>query len=179
LQRALPAALTGSRAAALGVAIGLLILLAILAQIQNLASSLLRTYTSEKLVLGFRARMFGHAQRLSLVYHDMNGTADTTYRNQYDAAALQYVPIDGLIPFVTAGFTLVAMIYVTLRLDWQLAAVALAVSPVLFVVSHVCRLRLRAQTREVKKLESAAMGVIQEAFSALRVIKAFGRETHE
>jgi ATP-binding cassette subfamily B protein len=179
LQRALPAALTGSRAAALGVAIGLLILLAILAQIQNLASSLLRTYTSEKLVLGFRARMFGHAQRLSLVYHDMKGTADTTYRIQYDAAALQYVPIDGLIPFVTAGFTLVAMIYVTLRLDWQLAAVALAVSPVLFVVSHVCRLRLRAQTREVKKLESAAMGVIQEAFSALRVIKAFGRETHE
>jgi ATP-binding cassette subfamily B protein len=179
LHRALPEALTESRAGALWLAIGLLILLAILAQLQSLTSSLLRTYTSEKLVLGFRARIFGHAQRLSLIYHDLNGTTDTTYRIQYDAAALQYVPIDGLIPFVTAGFTLVAMIYVTLRLDWQLAALALAMSPALFVVSHVCRLRLRAQTREVKKLESSAMGVIHEAFSALRVIKAFGRETHE
>jgi ATP-binding cassette subfamily B protein len=179
LQTALPAALTRSRAAVLGVAIGLLILLAILRQLQSLVSSLLRTYTSEKLVLGFRAKIFGHGQRLSLIYHDMNGTADTAYRIQYDAAALQYVPIDGLIPFVTSGFTLVSMIYVTLRIDWQLAVVALAVSPVLFAVSHACRLRLRAQTREVRKLESSAMGVIHETFSALRVVKAFGREDHE
>src|SRR5215831_17136150 len=51
LQTALPAARTRSRAAVLGVAIGLLILLAILRQLQSLVSSLLRTYTSEKLVL--------------------------------------------------------------------------------------------------------------------------------
>jgi len=106
LKRALPEALTDSRAAALAVAIGLLILLVILAQLQNLANPLLRSYTSKKLVLGFRARILGHAQRLALIYHDVNGTADTTYRIQYDAAALQYVPVDGFIPFVTAGFTL-------------------------------------------------------------------------
>src|SRR5215471_2035371 len=54
LKRALPEALTDSREAALVVAIGPLILLAILAQLQNLASPLLRSYPSEKLALGFR-----------------------------------------------------------------------------------------------------------------------------
>src|SRR5262249_59790444 len=83
LNRALPEALTDSRAAALAVVIGLLILLAILTQLQNLASPVLRTYTSEKLGLGFRARIFGHAQRLSLIYHDVNGTAHTPHRTHY------------------------------------------------------------------------------------------------
>ncbi len=175
----LPGAAAHSRAAALALAVGLLVSLALLNQLQNLASSLLRTYTGEKLVLNFRTRLFGHAQRLSVSYHDMNGTADSIYRIQYDAAALQYVPIDGVIPFVTAAFKLGAMIYVTFRIDWQLALVALAVSPVLYVVSHTYRLRLRAQTRAVKTLESSAMSVIQEVLSALRVVKAFGMEEYE
>lgn len=179
LHALLPAGTELPRAAALALAVGLLVGLALLGQLQSLASNLLRTYTGEKLVLSFRAQLLGHAQRLSVSYHDMNGTADSIYRIQYDAAALQYVPIDGVIPFVTAAFTLGAMIYVTFRIDWQLALVALAVSPVLYAVSQTYRLRLRAQTREVKKLESSAMSVIQEVLSALRVVKAFGMEWYE
>jgi ATP-binding cassette subfamily B protein len=109
----------------------------------------------------------------------MSGTADSTYRIQYDAASIQYVPIDGLIPFVTAGITLAAMLWITLSIDWQLALVALTVAPVLYVVSQRWRRRLRAQTREVKIFESLALGVVQEALSALRVVKAFGREEYE
>src|SRR4029453_2244946 len=41
------------------------------------------------------------------------------------------------------------------------------------------RRRLRIQTKEVKQFESSAMAVVQEALSALRVVKAFGREDHE
>jgi len=176
---ALPNSLTTSRGGAVAVAAALLIVLAVLRQLQNLAGSLLRAYTGEKLVLGFRARLFGHVQRLSIAYHDLSGTADSTYRIQYDAASIQYVPIDGLIPFVTAGFTLVAMLWITMSLDWQLALVALAVAPVLYLVSQSWRGRLRAQTRVVKTLESIALGVIQETLSALRVVKAFGREEYE
>jgi ATP-binding cassette subfamily B protein len=176
---ALPDSLTSSRSGAIAIVAVLLIGLAVLSQLQNLAGSLLRAYTGERLVLAFRARLFGHVQRLSLAYHDMSGTADSTYRIQYDAASIQYVPIDGLIPFVTAGITLAAMLWITLSIDWQLALVALTVAPVLYVVSQRWRRRLRAQTREVKIFESLALGVVQEALSALRVVKAFGREEYE
>jgi ATP-binding cassette subfamily B protein len=179
LAGALPDSLTGSRSGAIAVAAALLIALAVVRQLQNLGGSLLRAYAGERLMLAFRARLFGHVQRLSLAYHDLSGTADSTYRIQYDAASIQYVPIDGLIPFITAGFTLVAMLWVTLSIDWQLALLALAVAPVLYLVSQRWRGRLRAQTREVKKLESLAMGVVQETLAALRVVKAFGREEYE
>jgi ATP-binding cassette, subfamily B, bacterial len=179
LERWLPLAAVQSRAGALVLAVALLVGIALLTQIQNLAATLLRTYTGEKLALEFRARLFSHTQRLSISYHDMRGPADSTYRIQYDAAAIQYVPIDGFIPFITAGFTLVAMLYITIRMDWKLALVALTISPLLYVTSQTCRRRLRAQSREVKNLESSAMAVVQEVLSALRVVKSFGREDHE
>src|SRR5262245_14364283 len=90
LEALLPAAAPGGLTV-LTLACGLAVAVAVLGQAQALASSLLGTYASEKLVLGFRAQLFRHAQRLSLAYHDARGTADSTYRIQYDAIALQSI----------------------------------------------------------------------------------------
>src|SRR6266853_3310848 len=153
--------------------------IAVLSGVLGLASSFLRSYTGERLTLNFRARVFAHMQRLSLRYHDAKGTADSVYRVQNDTATLQYVCLDGLPPFVTSLFTLVAMFYVTFRIDRELALVALAVSPVMFLLSQKYRPIFRQRSKEVKQLDSAAMGVVTEVLSALRVVKAFGREQHE
>jgi ATP-binding cassette, subfamily B, bacterial len=179
LEPVLPAGTTHSATAALFLAVGLLVGLTVVRQLQSLASSLLRTYTAERLVRDFRTQLFRHAQRLSLAYHDMSGTADSVYRIQYDASAIQYVSLDGVVPFLRAGFTLVGMLYITLRIDWQFALLALAVTPGLYWVSQASRRRWRVQSREVKTMESAAMAVVQEVLSALRVVKAFGREDYE
>src|SRR5216117_1659362 len=71
------------------------------------------------------------------------------------------------------------MLYVTMKIDWQLAVVALVISPILFLISKVYRRRLRRGSREVKKLEKSALSVVQEVLGALRVVKAFGREEDE
>src|SRR5436853_3034884 len=71
------------------------------------------------------------------------------------------------------------MMYVTARIDSQLALVALAVSPVLFLVARAYRHRLRKQWGDAKKLESSAMSVVQEMLAAMRVVKAFGQENYE
>src|SRR6184192_2245176 len=115
-------------------------------------------------------------QRLSLSYHETKGTAESLYNLQYDAAAIQTMLAERLIPLVGAAFTLLGMLIVTLKLDWQLALVALFISPILFLISKVYRRRLRRGSREVKKLERSAMGVVQEVLGALRVVKAFGKE---
>src|SRR5207245_448126 len=115
-------------------ALGLLLVVAILNQLQVLAEWLLQTYTGEKLVLDFRARLFHHVQRISLSYHDYRGTADSLYRIQNDAPAIQEIAIYGLIPLVTSAITLSAMIFVTARIDWQLALVAMTVAPLYFIL---------------------------------------------
>src|SRR5438876_3717639 len=179
LAAALPAAATRSPATLLAVAIGLLIAVAALAQVQGLANKFMQAYVGERLVLAFRTQLVQHAQRLSLSYHDSKGSADSLYRINQDAAVIDKIMVEGIIPFVAAGITLAMMIVVMTRLDWQLALVALGVSPPLVVLSRLYRPRMRRQSRHVKKLESSALAVVQETLGALRVVKAFGQETRE
>src|SRR5438874_9418863 len=174
----LPAAALGP-ANALLVAIGLLLGVAALTQLQALANRFMQAYVGERLVLGFRTRLVQHAQRLSLSYHDSKGSADSLYRVQQGAAVIDKLMVEGIIQCVAAAITLVMMIVVTLRLDWQLALVALGVSPPLLVLSRLYRPRMRRQSRHVKKLESSALAVVQETLGALRVVKAFGQESRE
>src|ERR1044071_740387 len=171
--------LTQSPGALLALAVGLLVGVAVLTQLRDFANAFLTAYTGEKLLRSFRAQLFRHVQRLSFSYHDSKGTADSTYRIQYDAAAVQNIVVEGVVPFITAAVTFLSMIYVTARINWQLAIVALAVSPAIFLVSRIYRRRLRGQAREVKKIESSALAVVHEVLGAARVVKAFGQEDRE
>src|SRR5881628_2471813 len=175
----LPETIAGSRGALLAAAVGLLLAVAALAQLQALANKFMQAYVGERLVLGFRTQLVRQAQRLSLSYHDSKGAADSLYRIQQDASVIDKIMVEGVIPFITAAFTLGTMIVVTARLDWQLALVALAVSPPLFALSRLYRPRMRRQHRHIKKLESSALAVVQETLGALRVVKAFGGEQRE
>jgi ATP-binding cassette subfamily B protein len=179
LHALLPEAAVRSPAAILLVAIGLLLMVSALGQLQALGTTLLRAHVGERLVLDFRSRLVQQVQRLSLSYHDSRGTADSLYRIQHDAPAIQNIMVEGVIPLMTAAITLVTMIAVTARLDWHLALVALAISPPLFLLSRVYRPRMRSQSRQVKRLETSALAVVQETLGALRVVKAFGQEARE
>jgi ATP-binding cassette, subfamily B, bacterial len=174
-----PGSLESSREAALGIAVGLVVLVALLVHLQGLVVWLLQTWTGERLVLEFRARLFDNVQRLSLSYHDTRGTTESLYRIQYDADGIQHVALGGTIPFVTAAVTLTAMISVVARLDGALALVALGISPVLFLLTGAAGERLRRRWHEFKDVESRAMSVVNEALTSVRVVKAFGREDHE
>ncbi|HXI39408.1 MAG TPA: ABC transporter ATP-binding protein [Bryobacteraceae bacterium] len=179
IQPLLPAGFRLSPFSALLLAVALLIAVTILSQLQALAVSLLRTYTGEKLLLDFRSEIFRQMQKLSLSYHDVKGTAESLYNVQYDAVSVQTIVVEHLIPFINSAFTLLAMLYVTAKIDWQLALVGLVISPVLFLISKFYRRGLRSGSREVKALERSAMGIVQEVLGALRVVKAFGREEDE
>ena len=140
---------------------------------------LLRTYTGEKLILSFRSQLFGHVQRLSLSFHDRKGSSDPAYRIQYDAPAVRDLLMNGIMPLVDAVLTLIGMVYITVRIDWQIAAISLTVAPVLFFLSHKYSARLRSEWTDVRERDSVAMGVIQETLSSVRVVKAFGQEDRE
>lgn len=177
LQRWLPhsQSITGT----LSLAILLLLGIALLANLQGLVSWWLQTYTGEKLVWNFRAELLDHVQRLPLAFHDRYGATDSVYRIQHDAPTLQYVAIQGVIPLVTAMFMLAGMIFVTARIDGSLALIALAITPLLFLLSLGSSRLVRKRSREVKDLDTSAMSVIQEVLGSIRVIKAFGQENRE
>ena len=155
------------------------VLLALLGQLKEMVSYVLQTSTGERLTLDFRAQLFERLQRLSLRFHDLRGTSDSIYRVQYDAPSIQYITIYGFLPLITAAVTVVITIYVTASIDWQLALVAMAVSPFLFLFSRSYKNKMRPRYKAAKALESDALHVVQETLTSLRVVKAFGREPDE
>lgn len=168
-----------ARAASLEAAIEVLLGIALLVSVQSLAAWWLQTYTGEKLVWDFRARLLDHVQRLPLMFHDRYGATDSVYRIQHDAPSIQYVTIQGIVPLMTAVFTLVAMIVVTARMDVVLALIALTITPALFLLSLGCSRIVRKRSEAIKNLDSSALAVIQEVIGSIRVIKAFGQENRE
>jgi ATP-binding cassette, subfamily B, bacterial len=179
LDALLPDAATRSVGTVLVLAVGLAVAVALLTGLLELLSSVLSVYTGEKLVLGLRARLFHHAQRLSLLYHDSRGATDSAYRIQYDAQSIQWIMTSSIPSLATAVVTLIGMVYVTFRIDWQLALVAMTVSPFLFVSAWAYARGLRPRWIKVKQLDSSALSVVQEVLGSLRVVQAFGQETRE
>jgi ATP-binding cassette, subfamily B, bacterial len=163
----------------LEVAIAVLLGIALLVSAQGLLAWWSQTYTGEKLVWDFRARLLNHVQRLPLKFHDHYGATDSVYRIQHDAPAIQYVTIQGMVPLMTAVFTLIGMIVVTARMDLLLSVVALLITPALFLLSLSCSRIVRTRSQTIKELDSSALSVIQEVIGSIRVIKAFGQETRE
>src|SRR5713101_9287063 len=160
----------------LWLAMGVLVGSTLLTYLHNLLNVWLTNKIGNRMTLDVRDRLFLQMQRLSIAYHDTKGSADSTYRTLQDAPALRSFGVDSMIPLVTSVLTLGAMIIVTLFLDWQLALIALLVSPFTFLLTLMFRPRLRRGWRKVKVSESAAMAVAQETLGASRVVKAFGQE---
>jgi len=175
----LPRSVATSDTSLLAVTAALAVVVVLLSQVRDLVAYVARTHVGERTTLAFRARVFGHVQRLSLLRHDAIGSADSVYRVQYDAASIQHATVDGLIPLASEAVAFVVTVSVVARLDWRLAIVALAAAPVLVLLTHQYQARMRPVYRDAYGLESDAMGVVQEVLTSLRVVKAFGREDRE
>ncbi|PYY02922.1 MAG: ABC transporter ATP-binding protein [Acidobacteria bacterium] len=179
LDRLVPAGLASSTTENLIVVLVILVGLAVLSNLQTLASWLLQTYTGERLVFELRNRLFWHAQRLSLATHDRRGVNDIAYRIQHDSPAIQYIFIQGILPLVTAALTFMGMFYVVARIDRSIAVVALVISPALMIAARRSGYRVRRAWQGVKTLDSSAMLLMNEALASIRVVKAFNTEDFE
>ncbi|TMI50860.1 ABC transporter ATP-binding protein [Candidatus Bathyarchaeota archaeon] len=162
-----------SKSLTLWLAITILMGTAVLTYLQNLVNVWYTNKVGNRMTLDVRARLFRQMQRLSIAYHDTMGSA---YRTLNDAPMLRSFGIDSMIPLATSILTIGAMILVMVYFDWQLALVALLVSPVMFLLTFVFRPRIRAGWRKFRASESAAMAVAQESLGASRLVKSYGQE---
>jgi ATP-binding cassette subfamily B protein len=163
----------------IGLAAGLQVAVMLISQLQWLGNYILQTQMGEKLTLDFRSRLFRHVQRLAFTFHDTRGTSDTIYRVQHDTQSVQWMALHTLLPLLQAVIMLLGMVYVMASLNWQLALVALSIFPALLIIPKLFDRHMGGKYTQVNEMESATQGIVQEVLTALRVVKAFGREEHE
>ena len=76
---------------------------------------------------------------------------------------------------VSAAFGFFAMLYVTLRISWQLSMIALVLSPVLFLLAQNSSRKVRRGYDEIRELDVSAMRVLNEALHRCGRSRPLGR----
>ena len=130
----------------------------------------------QNLVADIRAQLFGHIQTLSMPYHDQHRSGDLMSRVTNDTEAINQVLSNGLIEFTSNILLLGGIMISMFWLNWQLAAGALVVIPIMLWITTVVTRYSRKAFREVQQNLGGLNAVMEENIAGVRAIQAFARE---
>jgi ABC-type multidrug transport system fused ATPase/permease subunit len=128
------------------------------------------------IVLELRSALFDHVQRLSLQFHSRRSTGDVLTRMTSDAKAVRDILTESLADLLSAVLFLVGMAGVLFWLDWKLAIVATASTPLLFVMLRRFSLQIREHSMAERAREGALASIAHETLGTMRLLRAFGQE---
>ena len=144
------------------------------------AVSLLMTYASlslgQRMVYDLAADLFARLQKLSLRFHARHAVGDTIRRITADCASVATIIKDGLLPVVSALVTLVAIFGVMWRVNPTLTLLAVAVVPYMILVFRAYAQPMLDESYRQQEFEGRIYTAVEQTFSALPVVQAFGRE---
>ena len=155
------------------------VLVAILGALGSYVEKQCVTTLGQRVTHELRCRLYTHAHRLSMAYHDRKRTGDIISTVTADVDAIQGAITSGVLDTIYYSLLLVGMAGLMLYLDWEFTLVALSIIPVLIVVVYTLTRRIKRASRDVRSREADLMSTMQEVLSSIRLVKAFGREDHE
>jgi len=141
--------------------------------------SYLMGYVGQWLVADVRQQLFLHIVRLPIRFHDANTSGRLMARVISDVNEMANA-IPGILKDIfQQGLTFVALISVAFYQNWKMASVVLVGLPLSSYV--LIRFGKRIRKLSIKGQESigSMTSVLKEAFTGIKVVKAYGQEEKE
>ncbi|HEX5403228.1 MAG TPA: ABC transporter ATP-binding protein [Pseudonocardiaceae bacterium] len=130
----------------------------------------------QDILLDLRRRIFGHAQGLSLSFHESYTSGKIVSRLTSDMDSIDALLDQGLDGLLSAGFTVLGIGIVMLWLDWSLGLiVVLGLVPLLWVTRWFYRSSQHAY-RETRGAIAKIIVQFVETMNGMRAVQAFRRE---
>lgn len=133
----------------------------------------------ERVILDIRKQVYARLQALSIFYFDSRQTGEIMSRITNDSEVVEEFINHAADTVISDVIKLIAMCAVMLWISTNLALIALAPVPFLFVLAYRFSRRVRSNYRSVRERLAEINAKVQENISGIRVIKAFAREDHE
>jgi ATP-binding cassette subfamily B protein/subfamily B ATP-binding cassette protein MsbA len=145
----------------------------------NWASNYILVKVGLRALLKLRTDLYAYLQSLSLKYHDVRRSSDSSFRVAYDSQSIQTIYNKGFTGIFGSVITLIGTFAVMIRLDWQLTLLSLAIVPFIIAAIYFFANQIRRQSTFIQEHESAVLTQAQEGLSSIRMVHAFGREEFE
>ena len=139
----------------------------------------LTSLLGQRVMRDLRMEVFTHLQRLSIPFFDRNPAGRLVTRVTADVEALNELFTSGVVSGLGDIFTLVAISVAMFVMDWRFALVAHTVIPLVALVSHIFRTRVREAYREIRTRLARINAFLQERLTAMRIVQLYGQEKAE
>ncbi|MEO5656719.1 MAG: ABC transporter transmembrane domain-containing protein [Nitrospiria bacterium] len=136
-------------------------------------------YTGNRIVTDIRDRLYQHILKLSLAFHTAHSTGRLMSNVTSDVALMQRAVSGVIKDLIQQPLTLIALIAVIFHLNWRMALMAVAVLPLGYYPMVRLGRRLKRLSRSGQERAAELSAMLQETFSGIRVVKAFGAEAFE
>ena len=123
-----------------------------------------------------REGLYAHLLRLSFGFYDRHQTGQLMSRATVDLQAVRFFLGFGLIFFFQHALTIVSVTAVLLVVEWRLALIALAITPVIVAVAYRYSHVSHPVLRDVQQRLGEVATVAEESIVGVHVVKAFAQE---
>ncbi|GGH61314.1 ABC transporter ATP-binding protein [Rothia aerolata] len=149
---------------------------AVLAGLTLYANVVLTTKVSQRALFDLRKRMFGHAQRLSVQFHETYTSGRVVSRLTSDLETLKSFLDSGLSQLASTLLSMVFTVAALVLLDWR-AGVGLLVAAVpIYFLTRWFRKHSALAYRAQRVVNAQLIGRFVETFTGIRAVKAFRYE---
>jgi ABC-type multidrug transport system fused ATPase/permease subunit len=156
------------------IAVGIVGATAVNSSSESLADIFLAT-AARTLGFNLRGALFAHLQRLPLAFHLRRGTGDVLTRLTGDVKAMEDFVEDSVSDLLGSTLILGATMAVLFGKSWQIALLALAIVPLLSVISTVFARRIKSASKQLRASEGELASTAQEMLSTISLVQVYGR----
>jgi ATP-binding cassette subfamily B protein len=123
-----------------------------------------------------REGLYAHLLRLSFGFYDRHQTGQLMSRATVDLQSVRFFLGFGLIFFFQHVLTVVSVMAVLFVVEWRLALIALAITPVIVAVAYRYSHVSHPVLRDVQQRLGEVATVAEESIVGVHVVKAFAQE---
>jgi len=153
--------------------LGLLIIVSLVAGYGHVMTLVV---AGQRSMFDVRTELFSHIQKLSLTFYSQNPIGRLVTRVTNDIEALNEMFTAVLVNLVKDVLLIVGTAVILFLLNWRLALVSLAVTPVFIVVTVIFRIKARGAYRAVRKFLAKLNSRLAEDLSGIKIVQVFRQE---
>jgi ATP-binding cassette, subfamily B, bacterial len=160
----------------IGWSVGATVVIFLLSWLVELAATYANISLAQRMNYDLASDLFAKMQQLSLHFHARKSVGDNIRRITADCTCASIIVKDALLPVGSAVVSLIAMFCILWRLDASLSLLSLVVVPYMMFVFWKFAGPMMERSYAQQEAEGEIYEVLEQTFSAIPIVQAFGRE---
>ena len=147
--------------------------------VASYAHQVLINWAGQRTIMDLRIALYDHTQRMSLRSIHGSRVGEMMSRITNDVGILQTLMTNTIVNLIVNGVTFVGMLCAIFWLNWKLSVTTIVMLPPVAWLLLFASKKLRVTGHIVQDRIANLTAIVQEAFSAIKIVRAFATESQE